>query len=124
MTLSIKNKRLRREVPLLPYETKWQDGDNVLYIPLYSMKITVTDWYPFRFPKLVIDGVDEADYIKLIPDHKNKKRITEQWCPSYGIREFVDDFLQIYGVAILNNKQATLPPDFSNSLTFTSTTGL
>ena len=120
---SIKNKRLRREVPLLPYKTFWVDGADDLYIPEYNMKISVTDWYPFRYPKLSIDGIEEVAYLKLFENNgKKEKRLTEEWCPSYGIREFVDDFLKCYGVKISNNKHCTEPPDFSNSERSISTT--
>lgn len=102
---SIKNKRLRKEIPLLPYKVEWVDGEDTLYIPEYKMKVSVTDWYPFRYPTLSIDGVEEADYVKdlanqNIPLHR---RITEEWCPSYGIREFVDDFVEKYGVKKANH---------------------
>ena len=97
---SIKNKRLRKEIPLLPFKVEWVDGEDTIYIPEYKMKISVTDWYPFRFPTLTIDGMEEADYLKHLLDQNAPplRRITEVWCPSYGIREFVDDFVEKYGV--------------------------
>jgi hypothetical protein len=120
---SIKDKRLRKEVPLLPYETIWMDGSNELLVPKYCMKISVTPWYPFRYPSMTIDNIPEAEYILQLQKNVDEKRITEVWCPSYGIREFVDNFLRLYPNN-LNVIQLTEPPDFSNSETSTSTTGL
>jgi hypothetical protein len=92
---SIKNKRLRKEIPLLPYEVQWKDGDDHLFIPQYNMTITVTDWYPFQYPTMKIDGIDEKMYAEQIGRAPTRRRITKEWCPSYGIREFVDDFLHL-----------------------------
>ena len=94
--MSIKNKRLRHEVPLLPYKTEWDDGSNDLYIPEHKMHISVTDWYPFRFPSVTIDGMKEEEYTRNRTKRANYNRITEDWSPSYGIREFVDNFLWLY----------------------------
>jgi len=97
MIRSIKNKRLSHEVPLLPYKAHWEENSNELSIPEYNMKLTVNDWYPFQYPALSIDGVDEATFVKLLRrNHSVQQRITETWCPCYGIREFVDDFLKLY----------------------------
>jgi len=120
---SLKNKRLRKEVPLLPYETKWVDGENDLYIPQYKIKISVTDWYPFRHPTMTIEGVPESEHVLCRQKAVNEKRITEVWCPSYGIRDFVDNFLLLYPPNLITI-QPTEPPDFSNSETSISTTGL
>jgi hypothetical protein len=97
MIRSIKNKRLRHEIPLLPYKTYWEEDSNELTIPEYNMKLIVNDWYPFQYPTLYIDGVEETSFVKLIRrNHSLQPRITEIWCPCYGIREFVDDFLHVY----------------------------
>lgn len=129
MIRSIKDKRLRHEVPLLPYETQWLYGDDHLYIPKFNIKISVTSWYPFRPPTMMIDGIDETEYVRHNKKKLDIKRITESWCPSYGIREFVDNFLQAYDTPLCgqnntNDMQPTDPPAFSNSLTSTSTNGL
>ena len=94
--MSIKNKRLRHEVPLLPYKTEWHDDSNELYIPEHKINISVTDEYPFRFPTLSLDGVKEEEYTRNRTKRVNSTRITEDWSPSYGIREFVDNFLLLY----------------------------
>jgi len=99
---SIKDKRLRREIERLPFEVVWDDGDNVIYVPEHSLTITVCDWYPFRFPIVQIGGVSQEEFVKnfetthgVAVDLSNT--YTSRWCPVFGLKEVVDDYLKLAG---------------------------
>ena len=90
MLQSIKDKRLRRELPRLNYETKWEEGENVVQVPEYNIAVQVTDLYPFRCPTLEIDGLSEKDYVAKFEEMTGvtmpvMNTYASSWCPVFGV---------------------------------------
>lgn len=127
MLQSIKDKRLRRELPRLNYETKWEEGENVVQVPEYNIAVQVTDLYPFRCPTLEIDGLSEKDYVAKFEEMTGvtmpvMNTYASSWCPVFGVDEIVKDYLMLKDHMDMI-MQRTEPPLFSNSPTSTSTSG-
>jgi len=127
MIRSIKDKRLRQELPRLSYNTRWTDGENAVEFVDHNFTVRVTEWYPFQCPTLEIEGLDEKEYVKRFEEQNMVNipvlnRIVDAWCPVFGMKEMVDHyfFLKNY---MDNTIQRIEPPLFSNSPTSTSTTG-
>jgi hypothetical protein len=92
---SLRDKRLLRELPLLPYKTEWNVGENVVLVPENKLTIHVSSWYPFRCPTVEFNGEPENVYFdKFAVSKESRRRIRDDWCPCYGIKEIVDDFLK------------------------------
>jgi hypothetical protein len=97
MEPSLRDKRLQRELPLLPYKTEWNVGENVVLVPEHGLTIRVTSWYPFRCPTIEVHGEPENTYLDRFRNNNNdesRRRISYDWCPSYGIQDLVDDYLK------------------------------
>jgi hypothetical protein len=96
MEPSLRDKRLQRELPLLPYKTEWTVGENVVLVPEHELTIRLTSWYPFRCPTIEVNGEPEETYLDKFRDNNSvsRRRISYDWCPSYGIKDLVDDYLK------------------------------
>ena len=91
---SLRDKRLLRELPLLPYKTEWTVGENVILVPENGLTIRVSSWYPFRCTTVEVNGEPENGYFEKFGHHMERRRVRDDWYPSYGIKEIVDDFLK------------------------------
>jgi len=127
MIQSIKDKRLRRELRRLDFETKWTEGENVVLVPEFNLAVHVTDLYPFRCPVVEIDGLPEKEYVAKFEETTGAtlpilNTYASSWCPVFGVRELVKDYVMLkdHMDRII---QRTDPPLFSNSPTSTSTIG-
>jgi hypothetical protein len=95
MEPSLRDKRLQRELPLLPYKTEWNVGENVVLVPEHGLTIRLTSWYPFRCPTIEVHGEPENTYLDRFRNNdESRRRISYDWCPSYGIQDLVDDYLK------------------------------